>query len=659
MSKRQNNLDDILNSKQNKSTESIESEEKQLENQMNKEKINLLVQQIEKHRDLYYNAAPEITDAKYDELENELRILDPNNPILFTVGADSSEIFTKTEHVIPMGSQGKVSTPNEFKKWAEDRGFNTFLIQYKLDGISLELQYKSGVFQCGVTRGNGIVGDDVSINVMKMKGFVPRLSTRFTGGIRAEVVLFHDLFEKKYSDKQNCRNTAAGIVRRKDGIGCEDLNLIFYDAISLSDDVSFIDEIQKLKWMKNENLPTIKTKTVKTIQEVIDVREDVMNNIRDSLEYDIDGLVIKCKDIDLEDMKRAKPIKQVAFKFQAEEIESTLINVEWTISGHNYTPVAIIEPVRLMGTTVSRASLANPNLIKDMGIKIGAEVIVTKRGDIIPKIERVVKIPQGAKDIVIPNMCEECNTELINEGTRLYCPNEECPKRNFQRLVRWIRILGVKHFSEKLLLQPLFKTGKVEQIADLYQLNVSDLNQFEGVKETSAKKALNNLFAVKEISLAKFIGGFNIENIAELSVKKVIDAGYDTLEKIKSTNIGQLAMIDGYAEITAENLLNGINKFYPQMLEVLNTNKISIKKSVQDGKLNGLTFCFTGKLNEISRSEAEDLVLKLGGEPKKSVVKNLSYLVTNETTPTSKYLKAQEQGTKIITENEFLQMISE
>jgi len=292
-----------------------------------------------------------------------------------------------------------------------------------------------------------------------------------------------------------------------------------------------------------------------------------------------------------------------------------------------------------------------------MGLKIGAEVIVSKRGDIIPKIERVVKIPQDAKDIIIPVICEECNTELTNEGTRLFCPNEVCPKRNYQRLVRWIHVLGVKHFSEKLMLYPLFKTGKVEQIADLYHLNVSDLTQFEGVKEISAKKALDNLFAVKEISLAKFIGGFNIENIAELLVKKVIDAGYDTLEKIKSAKMEQLSMIDGYAEITAENLLKGINKLYPQMLEVLDTNKISIVKSEQDGKLNGLTFCFTGKLDEITRSEAEDIVLKYGGEPKKSVITNLSYLVTNETTPTAKYLKAQEQGTKIITENEFLKMI--
>jgi len=656
MSKRQKNLDDLLGPKQNKSSE---SKEKQLENQINKDKINLLVQEIKRHRDLYYNGSPEITDAKYDELEEELRTLDPNNPILFTVGADSSEIFTKKEHVIPMGSQDKVTTPQEFIKWAEYRGYKTFLIQYKLDGISLELQYKSGVFQCGVTRGNGIMGDDVSNNIMKMNGFVPRLSTRFSGGIRAEVLLFHDLFEKKYKDMQNCRNTAAGIVRRKDGIGCEDLNLIFYDATSLTDDVSFTNEIQKLKWMKSENLPTIKTKIVKSIQEVIDIWEDVMHNIRDSLEYDIDGLVIKGKEIDLEDMKRAKPMKQVAFKFQAEEIESTLINVEWTISGHNYTPVAIIEPVRLMGTTVSRASLANPNLMKEMGIKIGAEVIVSKRGDIIPKIERVVKIPHNAKDIVIPDTCEECNTELINEGTRLYCPNEACPKRDYQRLVRWIHALGAKHFSEKLMLHPLFKTGKVEQIADLYQLTVSDLTQFEGVKEISAKKALDNLFAVKEISLAKFIGGFNIENIAELLVKKVIDAGYDTLEKIKNAKVEQLAMIDGYAEVTAENLLKGINKLYPQMLEVLNTTKISIKKTVKGGKLKGLTFCFTGKLNEITRSEAEDLVLKHGGEPKTSVITSLSYLVTNESTLTAKYLKAQEQGTKIITENEFLQMISE
>ncbi|MBY9002396.1 MAG: NAD-dependent DNA ligase LigA [Candidatus Lokiarchaeota archaeon] len=655
MSKRQKNLDDILNPKQNKSKES----EEHLKNQINKEKIRFLVQEIERHRDLYYNATPEITDANYDELEDELRKLDPNNPILYSVGADSSKIFTKKEHLIPMGSQDKVSSPNEFKKWAEDRGYRTFLIQYKLDGISLELQFKNGVFQCGVTRGNGIIGDDVTKNVMKMKGFVPRLSARFTGGIRAEVILFHDIFEKKYTDNQNCRNTAAGIVRRKDGKGSEDLNLIFYDAISLTEDVYFTNEIQKLKWMKSENLPVIKTKIVKTIKEVIDFREDVMKNFRDSLEFDIDGLVIKGKEIDLEDMRRSKPMKQIAFKFQAEEIESTLLNVEWTISGHHYTPVAIIEPVRLMGTTVSRASLANPNIMKNMGIKIGAKVIVSKRGDIIPKIERVLKIPQDAKEIIIPDMCEECHANLINEGTSLYCPNEACPKRNYQRLIRWIQVLGVKHFSDKLMLQQLFKTGKIKQIADLYQLSISDLTQFEGVKETSAKKALDNLFAIKEISLAKFIGGFNIENIAEVLVKKVVDAGYDTLEKIKSAKMEQLAMIDGYAEITAENLLNGINKLYPQMIEVLDTKKISITKSVQEGKLKGLTFCFTGKLNEISRSEAEDLVLQLGGEPKKSVIKNLSYLVTNETTPTSKYLKAQDQGTKIITENEFLEMISE
>ena len=178
MSKRQKNLDDLFNPKQNKSSE---SKEKQLGKQINKEKIDFIVQEIKRHRELYYNSTPEITDAKYDELEAELRIIDPNNPILFTVGADSSEIFTKKEHVIPMGSQDKVSNPNEFKKWAEDRGYKTFLIQYKLDGISLELQYKSGVFQCGVTRGNGIVGDDVSINILKMNDFVPRLSTRFTG----------------------------------------------------------------------------------------------------------------------------------------------------------------------------------------------------------------------------------------------------------------------------------------------------------------------------------------------------------------------------------------------------------------------------------------------------------------------------------------------
>ncbi|MFX1344106.1 MAG: NAD-dependent DNA ligase LigA [Promethearchaeota archaeon] len=624
----------------------------------NQGRIDYLVEEIKRHRYLYYNEQPEISDAKYDDLEEELRELDPENPILFKIGVDSSELFAKREHIIPMTSQDKVTTPQEFLKWARKRNYKTFIVQFKLDGISIELQYENGVFQYALTRGDGKIGDDVSANVINMKGFVPKLKANFTGATRAEVLLFHDIFEKKYNDKQNCRNAASGIVRRKDGVGSGDLNLVFYDAISMSDGVIFQNEIQKLKWLKEEGFPTILTKTVKTPEEVIDIREDVMGNKRQILEYDIDGLVIKGKAIDLEDMKRAKPMKQIAFKFQAEEIETTLLDVEWSISGQNYTPVAIVEPVRLMGTTVQRASLANPNLIADLKLKIGSEVFISKRGDIIPKIERVIKTPPDAREIPILTVCEECKTKLVNEGTRLYCPNETCPKRAYHRLVKWINKLGVKHFSEKLMLRALFESGKVKTIADLYNLKIPHLTQFEQVKETSARKALDNLFAVKEIPLARFIGGFDLENIGEDLTQRVVDAGFDTLEKIKDASIFQLSQVDGFAEITAQYLREGVEKLYPQMKEVLHTNKITIEEvKATGGKLDGMTFCFTGKLETMKRAEAEQLVRDHGGQPKSSVVANLTYLVTNSDEPTTKYVKAQGQGIKIITEEEFLKMV--
>lgn len=622
------------------------------------DRIKYLVKEIERHRYLYYNKQPEISDAKYDSLEDELRDIDPKNPILFKIGVDYSELFTKREHIIPMTSQDKVSNPQDFIAWVRKRNIKTFLVQFKLDGISIELQYEDGDFKHAVTRGDGKIGDDVSINVIKMKGFIPKLINRFTGAVRAEILLFHDIFDKKYADKQNCRNAAAGIVRRKDGVGCNDLNLIFYDAISITVDVVFTSEVKKLKWLKDQNFPTIKTKTIHTPQEVIKVRKDVIDNIRSSLEYDIDGLVIKGNEIDIEDMQRTKPMKQVAFKFQAEEIETKLLDVEWSISGQNYTPVAIVETVKLAGSNVSRASLANPNLIEELGIKIGSEVVISKRGDIIPKIERVVKNSSETREIIVPKICEVCDTELVNEGTRIFCPNEACPKRVYYRLVRWIKKLNVKHFSEKLMLKPLFKSRKVRKIADLYKLKIRDLTLFEGVKETSAKKALDNLLAVKEVSLAKFIGGFAIENVGEDLAQRIVDAGYNTLDKIRNSSVLQLSQVEGFARKTAQQLLEGVLKIYPLMKELLDTNKIKIQETSQSKKFNGLSFCFTGKLNTIKRTRAEQLVKDLGGQPKSSVVSNLTYLVTNSTDQSAKYLKAQNQvGTKIITEEEFIKLI--
>ncbi|MBD3255808.1 MAG: hypothetical protein GF383_11995 [Candidatus Lokiarchaeota archaeon] len=272
----------------------------------------------------------------------------------------------------------------------------------------------------------------------------------------------------------------------------------------------------------------------------------------------------------------------------------------------------------------------------------------------------MISTPSNATTVEVPTTCETCGTNLTNEGTKLYCPNEECPKRRYHRLQKWIKKLGVKHFSEKLILKNLFDNGKVKQIADLYDLHPNDLTKFEGVGQRSAQKALTNLLAVEEVPLERFIAAFDIEGIGERLVKKVVSAGFDTLDSIKNASISQLSKIDGFAEITTTTLIQGVNDLYPQMTAVLDANKIKIKKRTKPmtQKLKDLKFCFTGKLDTMKRAEAQTIVEEQGGEFKSSVTKDLDYLVTNDTTPTAKYKKAQAQDTtQVITEQEFLQML--
>lgn len=645
--------------KQLKITDSINEKAKGGIKPSKKQLIKKLQAEIEYHQQLYYNSQPEISDAEFDKLWDQLKELDPKNEVFSKVGIDRDASLEKITHIIPMNSQDKVTTPQEFIKWAKKRNYPYFLVQYKLDGISIELQYIKGKFQYGVTRGDGNIGDNITSNVMQMKSFKENIDPNFTGAIRGEIILLKDIFNEKYAiDNKNPRNTASGITKRKDGQGSEDLIIIVYDAINLDPTFSFKNESNKLNWMTQQGFEMIETRQCSTIQEVINYRDEVMTSIREELNFEIDGLVIKGEKIDLEDMKRARPMKQIAFKFDPEEIETTVRDVEWSESGAIYTPIAIVDPVEIAGTTVQRASLANPDLIKSLGLKIGSKVMISKRGEIIPKIERVVNNPSESKPVQIPEFCSTCNAKLVNEGTKLYCPNEQCSKKDYFRLIKWIRTLNVKDFGD-LILKQLFDIGKVRKIVDFYDLIPQDLIKLDRVQEKSAKKALDNLFAVKEVSLAKFVGGFNIENIGVKQVQKVVNAGFDTLDKLKKAGISDFARVEGFGEITGEILYSGIQSLYVDMKAVLDTGKISIRGTKESmTKLDGLTFCFTGKLETMKRNEAEELVISLGGSTRNNVSATLNYLVTNSTEPTAKYTKAKSLGIKIITEEEFLELVN-
>lgn len=625
---------------------------------------------IRHHQELYYTGEPEISDADFDLLWDELKALEPENALFSSINSESTDGFPKEYHLIPMGSQEKAANPEAFEAWAAKMPFSDFIVQYKLDGASLELQYENGRFVRAVTRGDGRIGDDITANARKMRGVVAELSGEsgpsgkrpFSGGVRGEVIMTRAVLRDFYGDKANCRNAANGLMKRKDGTGSEHLEVICYDAAPgipgspFTGFSPFDDEYSKLSWLSDNGFTVVPTETCSGVHAVIDFRARVMDG-RPSLPYDIDGLVVKSREIDPVDLARSRPEKQIAFKFSLEEAVTVLREVEWSESGATYTPIARIDPVQLAGTTVQRANLANPNMISSMDLRIGSRVVVTKRGEIIPKIEALVSNPEDSRAIVQPDTCSICGTTLVDEGTRLYCPNRACPKLIHHRIEKWISVLDVRDFGVNLI-KRLFESGRVRSIPDLYTLTAAELASLDRMGETSAAKVVRSLRAKKEVSLPQFVAGFDIEGIGETMVEKLVAAGFDTIEKLFQASEDDFANVYQFGSIMAHALKSGLESLKGEMEALLASGAVSIVAPVAGGILEGLSFCFTGELASMKRPEAESRVKALGGQTKASVVKGLSCLVTNDPlSGSSKNTKARELGVSIIDEKAFLSML--
>lgn len=621
---------------------------------MNREKE--LEELISKYQKSYYAGNSEISDEDFDALWDELKTLNPFNKILKKVGGADIDGFVKTKHLVTMGSQNKAADPKEFKKWFDKTRAESYAISHKLDGGSVSLQYENGKLNKIITRGNGEIGDDVTKNLIKSSGVIRDLNEEFNGAIRGEILLTKSIWKEKYQDKRNCRNACVGISHRKDGEGSEDLLIMVYDVFAL--EKNFKTESEKMEWLKAKGFKTAPWKLVSSYEEIIDFRNETCYN-RNELEYDIDGIVVKDNKTDFDDQQRNRPERQIAFKFELDFEISKLLDVEWSQNGITYVPVAIIEPVELNGTIVSRASLANPNILKALNVKIGSYVKVSKRGEIIPKIEGVVEEksdPSIEKEITIPEFCE-CGEKLINEGTRLYCPNKSCPKIAFHRLKKWIKTLEIKEIGD-VLLRKLFDKGKTE-IADLYSLTEKDLSSLDRMGKTSAKKVLKCLEEKNVISLPQLIGGMDITGVGTTIIEIIEAEGCDTLEKIQSLDLETLKGMNGIGEITGNILLEGLKENKERIDNVLKTGKITLKeKKIMGNKLAGKSFCFTGKLNTMKRADAEELVKSLGGSVKSSVKQGLSFLVTNDKdTGTVKNKNAIELGVTIIDEKQLAEML--
>ena len=652
-----------------------------------REKVNKLVETLNYHSRKYYvEDNPEIDDYDYDMMQQELKSLEEQFPDLVRpdsptqrVGGEPIAIFEKVEHRVQMASLQDVFSFEQVEsfinKTKDEYTDAEFCVEPKIDGLSVSLEYENGVFTRGSTRGDGFVGEDVTANLktimsipLKLNEPIPYLE------VRGEVYMPRSVFESLVSEQElngeqpfkNPRNAAAGSLRQKDPKIAAKRNL---DIFCFN-----VQQIQgkELKSHK-ESLDYLKSQGFKVIPEYEKVNsfEAIKNKIlgigekRFSLSYDIDGIVIKVDDFaKREEMgSTAKTPKwAVAYKFPPEEKETKLLDIEVNVGRTGaVTPVAVFEPIILAGTSVSRATLHNQDFIDEKNISIGDIIKVRKAGDIIPEVLSVSKSCGNNSSFKLPKVCPDCGTELIREAdeSAIRCPNVNCPAQIYRSIV---------HFASKgamnidglgpAIVDTLIDNGLIHSVADLYTLDENDLLKLDNFKEKSVNNLLTSIEKSKSNSLDRLIYGLGIRNIGSASAKLLCDR-FGDLESIINASAEEIAKIDGFGEIMAQSVAKAFKE--PHMLEIIERLKsygvnVFYEKKQKDNRFEGKTFVLTGTLPTLKRAEAKEIIESYGGKASGSVSKKTDYVLAGDEAG-SKLTKAENLGIKIISEDEFLDMI--
>ncbi len=626
---------------------------------------------IEAKKAYYTSAKPIMDDATYDVLEEHLKKIHPHHRLFQKVGTPNFDTgFSKLAHQFPMSSQNKVKSQVELEKYFNRHKTDIleFLVQPKLDGLSVELIYKNGQFQQGITRGDGQIGDDISQNIIQMQNFVPHIPD-FSGSLRAEIIVtyadfaklnatvgaHHDAPLQKYT---NTRKAAAGISQRLDGLYCNYCSLICWDLSPSTvganhDSPSKLDtELAKISFLQKNKIVTVDSKPAKNFAQIQEIFDHYSTNLRQSLEFDIDGLVVKINDLKLSDslgQENHRPLGQVAYKFPARSSQTKIIAITWQVGPlGTITPVAQVEPVELSGAVVTYASLANYQLIQEKDINIGDFVEISRRGDVIPLIEKVVtKVEVG--HVLSPENCPSCGSKLITVDKFLKCPNSSCPAKILGCLRLYCKFLDIQNISDKTI-EKLYKIGKLKTPADFYALQVADIAPIDGLGEKSATKIIQEIAKKQELTLVELFTAVAIPNFSQKRIQQLVSSGFDTPEKLLDLTNQQLLSQPGFQEGLAQKVVAGLAQRRQTILDLL--PKIKLKTSTAKNILNGAIFCITGSLSA-PRKDIENKIVDSGGKVANSVSKNTTYLVTNEpNSGSSKLEQATRFGTKIISENE-------
>ena len=635
-----------------------------------------IVKKLKKADKKYYlGEDPIMSDDAYDELKDNLRKKTPNHPYFKQVGSDpkyKQSIWETKKHKKIMGSQRKASSIEELKEKFSPFKNQTLMVQEKLDGFSLEINYKNGKVVSAITRGDGKKGEDVLRNVKKAKGFLKEINKKEEISLYCECIITLSDFEilkGKYREQgkkepSNPRNSASGIIHRKDGKYCRLLTLKYFDVYSPN--IHFRTEEEKinfLKSLKSEDYYqtvggftyfVVNGKKFNKLKEIKEFYKYYQNTKRENLNYWIDGFVIKINDLEEQQkfgMKNNRPQGQIALKFPSESATTKLVDVKWTTSRNGrINPIAILDPVELDGTIVKKASLHNYKVIDELNLTYGCEVIIEKKGDIIPQIVLKNEDKSGKK-IQKPRRCPCCGEKVTLGNTYIWCNNIDCKSRNLKRLINYFKVLNIENIG-KSFVEKLYEKNIVNHIEDFYEVKRSDLEGLEGIGEKTINLYFNELEKSLNITPQKFLQSLGIHNLSEATSKLLVE-NFSCLDSILYANIDKLIEIKGIGEKTVKQIKEGFRKNKKTIKELRKYLNI-VKEEKKSNALKGKTFCITGSLNGGTKKDYKEKIKNNGGEYKSGVIKNLSYLITaNKNSTSNKMKKAKEYNISIITEKEF------
>ena len=660
---------------------------------MDKEQIKSeyeqLCRQAEQHNFNYYVLDdPTIEDDEYDRLMRRIKEIEAENPEIVSessptqhVGGYAINTFEKVTHEVQMGSLQDVFSKGELYEFDERVkkavGKAVYCVEPKIDGLSVSLEYKDGIFTRGSTRGDGFVGEDITKNLKTIKSIPMELSEKIPFiEVRGEVYMpkadFEKLVRKQLeNDEQpakNPRNAAAGSLRQKDSRVTASRGLdIFVFNLQRIEGRELTSHSESLDYMKSLGFNVIDGyKTFDNIEDAVSRIIEIGEN-RQSYSYDIDGAVIKVDNFELRNElgSTAKvPKWAVAFKYPPEEKETKLLDIEINVGRTGaLTPVAVFEPVWLAGTTVSRAVLHNQDYIDSKDIRIGDIIAVRKAGDIIPEVVRSVSHAENSEPFIIPHICPVCHgkAERAEDEAVIRCVNIDCPAQLLKNIEHFASrpAMNIDGLGEAVVKQ-LVENRLISTVADLYTLQQQDIEMLPGFAKVSASKLIANIENSKANSPDRLLFALGIKGIGQKNAQLLMKH-FGSIEKLSETSPEEISAVENFGDILANNIFTALHE--PHMTELIERLKsygvnTVYQSDVKSDKLAGLTFVITGTLPDMTRDEAKTLIEQNGGKCSGSVSKKTSYVLAGEEAG-SKLTKAQQLGVTVISQQQLIEMIGE